>query len=79
MLTKMGAGEVGVQMDMWCVVNVLATASHFSAQTLLKTPNAHAFFLSFLYPFPPLLVLGHGYAVGSPSTILGRVLAIRLL
>lgn len=46
-LTKMGAGEVGVQMDMWCVVNVLATASHFSAQTLLKTPNAHAFFLSF--------------------------------
>lgn len=66
-------------MDMWGVVKVLATASHFSAQALFETPNVHAFFLSFLHPFPPLLALGHGYAVGSPSIILGRVLAIRLL
>lgn len=33
-LTEMGAGEVGVQMDIWCVVSVLATESHFSLLTL---------------------------------------------
>lgn len=52
--------------------------SFLFAQTLSDTPNIHVFFLSSLCPFPPLLVSGHGYVVGSPSIIL-RGMAIRVL